>query len=88
MSIWRSNYSVQAETEAKDDDEETTKDEETAQEIIEKEKQGSISREFPSEWINSTLGEIEDATKKGDRKAQKAKNLLKDKRFDKKDNRK
>ena len=34
MSIWRSNYSVQAETEAKDDDEETTKDEETAQEII------------------------------------------------------
>ena len=54
-------------------------DEETAQEIIEKEKQGSISREFPSEWINSTLGEIEDATKKGDRKAQKAKKLLKDK---------
>jgi hypothetical protein len=63
----------------------------TADEIIGKFKKGSVRNEFPAEHINSTLAEIEKATKqKGEAGAiaKKAKKLLKDKRFDKGDNRK
>lgn len=60
----------------------------TAGEIIGQEKKGAINREFPAEWRDATEQEIEDAAKQGDKSAQKAKKLLKDKRFDKKDNRK
>ncbi len=59
-----------------------------ANEIIAEEKKGGINREFPDEWRNSTLEEIERAARRGDKSAQKAKKLLNDKRFDKKDNRK
>jgi len=60
----------------------------TAGEIIGQEKKGAINREFPEEWREATEEEIEKAAKRGDKSAQKAKKLLKDKRFDKKDNRK
>ena len=60
----------------------------TAGEIISKEKKGAINREFPSQWRDATLDEIDKAAKKGDKSAQKAKKLLNDKRFDKEDNRK
>ena len=60
----------------------------TADEIISSEKKGAINREFPNEWRNSTLKEIEQAAKGGNKTAQKAKKLLLDKRFDKLDNRK
>ena len=55
----------------------------TAQEIISEKKKGSINQEFPGEWLDKTLGEIEEAAKKGDATARKAKKLLNDKRFDK-----
>ncbi|MCL1917961.1 MAG: hypothetical protein FWG14_06550 [Peptococcaceae bacterium] len=58
-------------------------DKRTAGEIISQEKKGSINQEFPSEWRNSTLEEIEKAARQGDKSAQKAKKLLKDKGFDK-----
>jgi hypothetical protein len=61
----------------------TRKDAQKANDIIEKEKKGSINREFPSEWRDKTYGEIKDAAKKGVRTAQKAKKLLDDKRFNK-----
>jgi fumarate hydratase class II len=60
----------------------------TAGEIIGMNKKGSISREFPNEWRNSTLNDIKKAAKNGDQSARKAKKLLEDKRFDKTDNRK
>lgn len=59
-----------------------------AQDIIAKEKKGAINQEFPKEWRDSTLDEIEKAAKQGNKSAQKAKKLLNDKRFDKGDNRK
>ena len=59
-----------------------------ARDIIQEKKKGAINREFPSEWLDSTEEEIERAAKRGDKSAQKAKKLLKDKRFDKGDNRK
>ncbi len=59
-----------------------------AQDVIAKEKKGSINREFPAEWLDKSLKEIEDAARQGDASARTAKKLLKDKRFDKGDNRK
>lgn len=59
----------------------------TAQEVL-KNKDGNVNREFPSQWRNKTLGEIEKAAKSGDASARKAKKLLNDKRFNKGDNRK
>ncbi|WP_391202755.1 RHS repeat domain-containing protein [Psychrobacillus sp. L4] len=60
----------------------------TAEDIISREKKGAINREFPGNMRNKTLKEIEQLAKKGNKDAQKAKKLLKDKRFDKGDNRK
>ena len=61
----------------------TNKDSRTASDIIAKEKKGSINREFPSEWIDKTYGEIKDAAKKGDKSARQAKKLLDSKKYDK-----
>jgi hypothetical protein len=58
----------------------------TAGDIIKNEKKGSINRQFPDQWRNSTLGEIEKAAKKGDKSAQTAKKLLSDKDFNKTSN--
>ncbi|MCG7315952.1 hypothetical protein [Brevibacillus laterosporus] len=55
----------------------------TADDIISSKKKGSIRREFPTEWLNKTLDEIESAAQRGDKNAKKAKKLLTDKRFDK-----
>ena len=60
----------------------------TAGDIISERKKAGINQEFPAEWRDATMDEIEKAAKRGDRSARKAKKLLKDKRFDKKDNRK
>ncbi|WP_138752825.1 RHS repeat domain-containing protein [Paenibacillus sinopodophylli] len=60
----------------------------TAREIITKTKKGAINKEFPSQWVDKTMEEIERAAKQGDKDAKKAKKLLTDKRFDKTDNRK
>jgi len=60
----------------------------TAREIIQQEKKGSINNEFPKEWMDSTYNEILKEAQSGNKSAQKAKKLLDDKRFDKKDNRK
>lgn len=56
---------------------------ETADQIISKKKKGSIRKEFPSEYLNKTLNQIEKDAKKGNAKARKAKKLLNEKRFDK-----
>lgn len=56
---------------------------ETARDIIADKKKGSILREFPSEYLDKTLNEIEKDAKKGVPNAKKAKKLLTDKRFDK-----
>ncbi|NLF41560.1 MAG: hypothetical protein GX587_02580 [Bacteroidales bacterium] len=56
---------------------------ETAKEIIGKYKKGSIWGEFPKEYSEKTMGEIEKDAKAGNKQAQKAKKLLKDKDFDK-----
>ncbi|QDX91850.1 hypothetical protein EEL30_05390 [Brevibacillus laterosporus] len=55
----------------------------TADDIISSKKKGSIRREFPTEWLDKTLDEIESAAQRGDKNAKKAKKLLTDKRFDK-----
>ncbi len=55
----------------------------TARDIIGEKKQGSINREFPGEWLDKTLEDIEKAAKSGDASAIKAKKLLGGKRFDK-----
>ena len=60
----------------------------TPEEIIKREKKGSIRQVFPGQWLGKPLREIEAAAKKGDASAKTAKKLLKDKRFDKNDNRK
>ena len=60
----------------------------TPEEIIKREKKGSIRQVFPGQWLGKPLREIEAAAKKGDASARTAKKLLKDKRFDKNDNRK
>ena len=60
----------------------------TPEEIIEKDKKGSVYNEFPGQWLGKPLREIEEAARNGDSAAKKAKKLLKNKRFDKNDNRK
>lgn len=63
----------------------------TADEIISNEKKGSIRSVFPEEFLDKTLDEINEITKEAGergRKAKTAQKLLKDKRFDKGDNRK
>lgn len=56
---------------------------ETADQIISKKKKASIRKEFPSEYLNKTLNEIEKDVKAGKARAKKAKKLLTDKRFNK-----
>ncbi|WP_157230827.1 hypothetical protein [Brevibacillus sp. BC25] len=56
---------------------------ETADEYISKNRKGSIRREFPSEYLDKTLNEIEKDAKNGERKARTAKKLLNDNRFKK-----
>jgi len=55
----------------------------TAREVIAEQKKGSIHREFPSEWLDKTLGDIEKAAKSGNARARTAKKLLTQKRFNK-----
>ncbi len=55
----------------------------TAEEIIAQEKQGSIYREFPSEWLGKTYDEIKRAADAGNARAKKAKKLLDRKDYDK-----
>lgn len=60
----------------------------TAQEIIAKTRLGSIMREFPEEFLDNTISEIEKLAKNQNnsdlaRKAKKALKLLKDGRFKK-----
>lgn len=60
---------------------------ETAEEIIQKSRKGSIKAEFPSEFYKKTLKEIIELSKSNkkdiSRKAKKALKLLKDGRFKK-----
>ncbi|WP_289140087.1 hypothetical protein [uncultured Brevibacillus sp.] len=56
---------------------------ETASNYIAKNRKGSILREFPSEYLDKTLDEIEADAKKGNATARKAKKLLNDRRFSK-----
>ncbi|MGG1663111.1 hypothetical protein [Brevibacillus sp. NRS-1366] len=56
---------------------------ETASDYIAKNRKGSILREFPSEYLDKTLDEIEADAKKGNATARKAKKLLNDRRFSK-----
>lgn len=60
----------------------------TAEEIIVIDRKGSVRSEFPGQWLNSTLTEIEAAAKRGDGSAQTAYKILTDARFSKGDNRK
>ena len=53
-----------------------------------KSKDGKIRREFPSEYLESTYGELLNDAKSGDKIAKKAKKLLTDNRFNIGDNRK
>lgn len=55
----------------------------TAQDIISKDRKGSINSEFPDQYRGKTLGEIEKAAKQGQEGAKKALKLLKDGRFKK-----
>jgi hypothetical protein len=54
-----------------------------ASEVIAKERQGSILREFPGQWLDRTLKEIGEAARQGDRSARKALKLLNIGRFKK-----
>jgi hypothetical protein len=54
-----------------------------ARDIIGEECKGIILREFPSQWLDSTLEEIGEAAKKGERSARKAWKLLGSRRFKK-----
>ena len=60
----------------------------TAEEIIAIEKKPTVRREFPGQWLNSSLPNIEKAAKSGDRSAKTAYKILTDNRFNKGDNRK
>ena len=55
----------------------------TADEAITSFKEASIRRVFPGQFLHTTLAEIEDAARRGDRAARTALKLLLDKRFDK-----
>ncbi|HYT88587.1 MAG TPA: hypothetical protein VEL76_07750 [Gemmataceae bacterium] len=54
-----------------------------ASEIIAEECRGSVHREFPSQWLEKTLADIEHSARQGDRSARKALKLLNDPRFKK-----
>jgi len=56
---------------------------ETADKIISESKQGGIRREFPSQFLDKTLGQIRDEARSGDAVARKALKLLTDSRFNK-----
>jgi len=56
---------------------------ETAAKIISRTRAGSILREFPSQYLNSTLAEIRKDAKEGIQAARKALKLLQDNRFKK-----
>jgi hypothetical protein len=55
----------------------------TADEAISRYKQATVRREFPGQFLGSTLDEIEDAAERGDAVARKALKLLLDHSFDK-----
>ena len=61
----------------------TPPNQEKARDIIARECEAGILREFPSQWLDETLQAIVDAARKGDRTARKAKKLLIDRRFKK-----
>ena len=56
---------------------------ETADQYISKNRKGTIRREFPTEYLDKTLNEIEKDAKAGNAAAKKAKKLLTDGRFKK-----
>ncbi len=56
-------------------------DSRTAQEIISQEKKGTINKEFPGQWLDKTVKEINAAEKTGDASARKAHKLLTDKTY-------
>lgn len=60
----------------------------TAKDIISDKKKAAIHREFPGEYLDKTLPEIERDAKQGVKNAKKAKKLLTDNRFNHEDNRK
>jgi hypothetical protein len=55
----------------------------TAQEAISRYKRASILREFPAQFLNSSLDQIEQAAKDGDRAARTALKLLFSGEYDK-----
>ncbi|PVD49297.1 hypothetical protein DC498_25735 [Terrimonas sp.] len=61
----------------------STEKDRTAQDIISKDRKGSINSEFPDQYRDKTLGQIEKAAKQGQEGAKKALKLLKDGRFKK-----
>jgi hypothetical protein len=61
----------------------TARDKQVARDIIARECEATILREFPAQWLNHTLEAIVKAARQGDRTAQKAKKLLNDGRFKK-----
>ena len=58
--------------------------EKTAREVLAEECLGKVYRVFPSQWLNTTLEEILEAAKGGDKTAQTAWKLLNDNCFKKK----
>jgi len=54
-----------------------------ASDIIAEECQGTIQREFPSQWLDKTLNEIRKAAKQAEASAKKALKLLNNRRFKK-----
>ncbi|MBN8786803.1 MAG: hypothetical protein J0I84_06925, partial [Terrimonas sp.] len=61
----------------------STEKDRTAQDIISKDRKGSINSEFPDQYRDKTLDQIEKAAKQGQEGAKKALKLLKDGRFKK-----
>lgn len=55
----------------------------TADEVITSFKQAAVRREFPDQFLHSTVAEIEAAARHGDRAARRALKLLIERRFDK-----
>jgi len=54
-----------------------------SRDIIARECEASVLREFPSQWLDQPLEAIIEAARKGDLTARKAKKLLTDRRFKK-----
>lgn len=55
----------------------------TAEQVISRYKHASIRRQFPSQYVRSTLEEIEAAARSGEKPAKTALKLLFSRRFDK-----